>query len=173
MQCTCAILSSVACPVLPYFSTLPHKRHDFRGKVTEHKMCVLIFSTTFVWNISHYKKNWARYDQNGTSVFMYSARYSCQILIKLEFSRRIFEKYSNVKFRENPSSGSHADGRTDGIKLTFVCRNFANAPEVRILPRIKHGLKSSQSSVPLGNSHCPLQIHTMQTYTLCAQNADF
>jgi hypothetical protein len=30
------------------FSTVSHKRHDFRKKVTEHKMCVLIFSTTFV-----------------------------------------------------------------------------------------------------------------------------
>ena len=29
-------------------STFSHKRHDFRGKVTEHKMCVLIFCTTFV-----------------------------------------------------------------------------------------------------------------------------
>jgi len=30
-----------------YFSTLSHKRHDFRGKnVTEHEMCVLIFTTT-------------------------------------------------------------------------------------------------------------------------------
>ena len=28
---------------LPYFSTLFHKRHDFRGKnIIEHKMCVLI-----------------------------------------------------------------------------------------------------------------------------------
>jgi len=28
--------------------------------------------------------------------------------MKLEFSRQIFEKYSNVKFHENPSSGSRA-----------------------------------------------------------------
>ena len=34
-----------------------------KKKVTEHKMCVLIFSTTSVWNISHSKKNCARYDQ--------------------------------------------------------------------------------------------------------------
>jgi len=33
------------------FFTLSHKRHDFRKKkVTEHKMYVLIFSTTFVWS---------------------------------------------------------------------------------------------------------------------------
>jgi hypothetical protein len=42
-------LPSVACPALRNFSALSHKRHDFRGgKVTEHKMRVLIFSTTFV-----------------------------------------------------------------------------------------------------------------------------
>jgi hypothetical protein len=33
---------------LPYFSTLSHKRCDFRKNVIEHKMCALIFSTNFV-----------------------------------------------------------------------------------------------------------------------------
>jgi GINS complex subunit 2 len=55
------ILSSVAPHSLQYFSTLSHKRHNFREKVTEYKMCVSIFSTTFVGNISHYKKNSGRY----------------------------------------------------------------------------------------------------------------
>jgi hypothetical protein len=30
------------------FPTLSHKRHDFGKEITEHKMCVLVFSTTFV-----------------------------------------------------------------------------------------------------------------------------
>ena len=40
------ILSSVASPSLQYFSTLPHKRHDFwKKEVTEYKICVVIFPT--------------------------------------------------------------------------------------------------------------------------------
>jgi len=38
---------------------------------------------------------------------MYSSTlYSCQSLLKLEFARQIFEKYSNIKFHENPPSGT-------------------------------------------------------------------
>jgi len=37
-------LSFVACPSVPYSSTLSHKRHDFRKNSIVHKMYVLIFS---------------------------------------------------------------------------------------------------------------------------------
>ena len=50
-----------------------------KKKLTEHKMWVWIFSTTCVWNISHSKKKWARYNKkmyiglhvrfNETSIF--------------------------------------------------------------------------------------------------------
>ena len=54
--------------------------------------------------------------------------------MKLEFCRQSFEKHSNIKFRENPSSGSRVvqcgrtDRRTDMTKLIVGFRNFANAP---------------------------------------------
>jgi hypothetical protein len=40
MQCTCAIFSYMVFPALQYFSTLSHKRYDFRNEVIDHEMCV-------------------------------------------------------------------------------------------------------------------------------------
>jgi len=40
------IFSSVVSLAVVCFSTYSHKCYDFRENVTEHKMCVLIFSTT-------------------------------------------------------------------------------------------------------------------------------
>ena len=92
-------------------------------------MCFLILSTNFVWNISHSKKNWVKFDKKCILVFMYSVHYSCPILMKLEFSWHIFEKYSSAKFREISSSGSRVVpcGRTDMTELIVTIRNFANA----------------------------------------------
>ena len=66
------ILPSVACQAMLYSYTLSQKGTIFETKnVTEHKMCVLIFSKNpAVENISHSKKNSARYDHKCTSIFM-------------------------------------------------------------------------------------------------------
>jgi hypothetical protein len=48
--------------------------------------------------------------------------------MKFEFSRQIFEKVSNIKFYQNPSSGNRVvpDGETD-MKLIVAFRNYAKA----------------------------------------------
>jgi len=112
-----AILSSVVCPAISYFSTLSHKRHDFRRKVTEHKMCVLVSPTTCAWDISHSTNDWTRFYHNvHRSLCKVATRYSCHIWMKVEFSRQIFDKYSNIKFNANISVGTRfvSCGRTDG-----------------------------------------------------------
>ena len=43
MRCVCAIVSSVVCSAVHYFSTLSHKRYDFR-KILDLTMGLLIFS---------------------------------------------------------------------------------------------------------------------------------
>ena len=48
----------------------------FRKKVTENGRSVLIFSTNFIWQISHSKKNSARYCHKCENAFMYNTRYS-------------------------------------------------------------------------------------------------
>jgi len=54
----CTILSSMACPALQYFSTLSHKRHDFREKKNYCTWnCVLVFSLKFVWKLLSLRRN--------------------------------------------------------------------------------------------------------------------
>ena len=59
--------------------------------------------------------------------------------MKLDFARHIFQEYSDIKFKDNPSSGGgvsfymRMDGWTDGqagmMKLIDAFRKFANAPK--------------------------------------------
>ena len=146
MQNACAVLlSTVACPALQYFFPhYSHKQHDFRGgkKKSLNVKCVFWFplqlhcetflilrrterdTTTYV--------HWSSGEVPGILVIF---------LMQLEYSGKIFEKYSNIKFHENPSSGGRvvpcgqADGHTVMTKLTAPFRNFANAPKTQ------HGYK--------------------------------
>jgi hypothetical protein len=65
---------------------------------------------------------------------MHNTRYSCQILMKLELSELIFEKFLNIKFREKsvqwePSCYKRMDRPTDTTKLKVVFRSNANEPK--------------------------------------------
>jgi hypothetical protein len=104
---------------LQYFSTLSHKRHDFRKKLLNIKYVFLVssFSKTFVWNISHSKKNGVRYDQKCILIFMLSNRHFCQILMNLEFYRQIFGKlhlWNFIRIRLAGAEFPHAERRTNG-----------------------------------------------------------
>ena len=57
-------------------------------------------------------------------------RYSCRILIILEFSRQIFENKKRKRKYQILSKPVHGtDRRTDVTNLTVDFRNFTNAPE--------------------------------------------
>jgi hypothetical protein len=78
----------------------------------EHKLCVLVFSTTALWNISHSKKKSARHHKRAY-VFMRSTNFSSLISMQLVFYWQIFEKYPYIKVHENPPSVSRAIPCTD------------------------------------------------------------
>jgi len=72
--------------------------------VFEYKTCVLIFTTTFVRNISHYKENSVRFVINGH-------KSSCEVPVifvrfcgHLSFFDRFSKKYWDIKFNEKNAS---------------------------------------------------------------------
>jgi Ni,Fe-hydrogenase III component G len=76
-------------------------------------------------------------------------RYSCRVRFSMvryyweEVSRQIFERYSDMKFQENPSTGSrvvpcgHTDRETDLTKLIVVFLNFEDAPKYIVYLKYK------------------------------------
>ena len=155
------ILPSLPCPSLQYFSALSHKRHDIGGGGIGHKPCGLTFSTAFVWNISHFKKNSARHYHKCTQVFLGIIRLSCQVLMKLEFSRRIFEKkthfqisWKSVKWKPSQMT-----------KLIAPFPNFLNAPENSALSQnnCEYWVLPS-SCLSQRNNSCPIRRIFVKIY---------
>jgi len=100
-------------PCSTKFFHIFRKRHDFRKELLNLK-CVFRFS------LQRLSENFLilRRTERDTIKIVYWS--SCKvpflpILMKREFSRQIFEKYSNIKFREYPSRGSRVVpcGQTD------------------------------------------------------------
>jgi hypothetical protein len=62
---------------------------------------------------------------------MQSTGYSCHILMKLEISRQMFEKYTNIRLFEQSIQWEQTyyleDGQTDVTQPTIAFRNFASA----------------------------------------------
>jgi hypothetical protein len=100
------------------------------GKKLLNVKCVLIFGTFCSKHFKFLKKNWPRCD-NKYTYFGLHVKYCyscCLILIKFEFSGQILEKYSDIIFHENASSGSRfPGGRTHVTNLIVAFRSFANA----------------------------------------------
>ena len=93
-------------------------------------MCILIFSTTFVQNISHFNNKWARYDQNESWS-------PCKLTVFLSnfnetyFLNRFLKnaKISNfIKICPVRGEMSHEDRQTDMMKLILTFHNSVNMP---------------------------------------------
>jgi len=88
------ILSSLACLTVPYFSTLSHKRHDFR-KIFLNIKCLFWFSLQLLSELFLILKRIRRdiiINAHRSSCYV-ATRYSYHILRKLALSGQIFEKY--------------------------------------------------------------------------------
>ena len=89
-----------------------------------------------------------------------STRYSRPVLMKLEFSRQIFEKFSSIeKMKTLPVEAElfHADRRTDMRKLIIAFRNFTNAPKTTVC-KVKRDI--------VIHSQLHIQERSSEAYTL-------
>jgi hypothetical protein len=102
-------------------------------------MWVSIFSTTFVWNIFHYKKNWARCDQNMCIGLHVNYPLFLSDFKETWIFSKVFRKIHRYQISWKsvqwlPSffmrTDRRTDGRTDMTKLIVGFRHFANAPKI-------------------------------------------
>ena len=135
MQSACAVLCRPwhvrLCHIFPHY-LINWKIFREQKWGIEHKMCVMIFCTKFVWNIFHSKNNSARYGHKCTSVFVkYPVFLSCfneTCLSSTDFRKML--KYQ-IQWKVLPVGPElfHSESRTDTVKLIVAFRKVANAPK--------------------------------------------
>jgi len=110
------ILSSLACHIFALY--LINGTISWGG-VIEHKMCVLSFSTTFVWNISHSKGNSGRSPCKVAAIF-FRFQWNLSFLDRFSKERRKITQISNfVKLHPVWSEVFHADRVEIDMKLSL------------------------------------------------------
>ena len=147
--CVCGLSYPACNPHAPYcylwaaglYNIFPHYLingtiSERKKKVTELKMCVMIFSTTFVQNISH-SKNWERYDHKCLLVFikkspLFLSDLNETLIFSTYFRKTLKYTISWKSVQREPKCSMWTDRRADMTKLTVAFRNFANAPKIRI-----------------------------------------
>ena len=130
-----------ACPALQNFSTLSHERHDFRNRVTEHKMCVLTHSTilsekflilriTEQYLIKFYIVRHVKYLlflSDISKIWIFSTYF--RKVFKYQISQKSYQWKPSCSMRRDGRTGRQRDRQTDLTKLIVAFRNFANAPK--------------------------------------------
>jgi hypothetical protein len=116
------VLSAVASSAIPYFTTLSHKLHDFRKKkkVIEREMCwfsLQLLSEMFLILRRFQRDIITNVHRCPCKVLVIHVRFESNLSFLHKFSKK--KKPSNIKFNENPYSGSwvfpcrRIGGRTD------------------------------------------------------------
>ena len=118
-----------------------HTNATISGKQLLNIKCVLLFSTTFVCNISHSKKNWERYDKKCTLVVQVPV-----IIVKFWWNSTFLDTFFIGAWRitfEPSTSPAQARGFTVVVSLLDEKSwNAQSQPNLRYCPGICVGGKS-------------------------------
>jgi len=90
----CQLSPAWLCNIFPHYLI---NATIFGRKLWNVKCVLWFYLQRFIWDISHSKTKGAICDKECILVFGYSTRYSCPSLLKLQYSRQILGKYSDVK----------------------------------------------------------------------------
>ena len=142
-------VSSVACPALPYFSTLHQKQHDFQQGVIKHKMWVFIFPTTsetfLILRVTHrdiiinvhvlhlkYPSFLSYFNENWIFSIDFRKILKCQIYKSPSSRSRV------VPCRPKDERTDRQTDKKDMKKLVVAFRNSTNSPKNVLFCRLSH-----------------------------------